>query len=205
MKMQPCAAHKPMRFSLFHFFLVAFGVGGMLLSACFDLLFRRVEHFGMNQLAGFVVSTLVVLAGLRKMALYRQRGLEGILLAVYLAGILFMGLRPDGHNLLQAKAILAWTGFSESDFIINIMGFIPLGYLMMSYFGSHPRLHHHHQRALAAMVLLCGLALSLGIELIQVDLPGRCSSLYDLLANGLGMLGGVAYGLMEKRFSPPGD
>ena len=187
--MQPCAAHKPMRFSLFHFFLVAFGVGGMLLSACFDLLFRRVEHFGMNQLAGFVVSTLVVLAGLRKMALYRQRGLEGILLAVYLAGILFMGLRPDGHNLLHAKAILAWTGFSESDFIINI----------------HPRLHHHHQRALAAMVLLCGLALSLGIELIQVDLPGRCSSLYDLLANGLGMLGGVAYGLMEKRFSPPGD
>ena len=57
----------------------------------------------------------------------------------------------------------------------------------------------------SAMVLLCGLALSLGIELIQVDLPGRCSSLYDLLANGLGMLGGVAYGLMEKRFSPPGD
>jgi VanZ family protein len=55
--------------------------------------------------------------------------------------------------------------------------------------------------ALAVVVLACGLAISLGIELIQIRLPGRCSSLYDLLANGLGMLGGIATYLMEIKFS----
>jgi hypothetical protein len=200
--MQPSAAQKPMRFSLFHYFLVVLGAGGMLLSACFDLLHNKPEHFGINQLAGFVVSTLVVLAGLRKMALSQQRRWDGILLAVYLAGIFFMGLRPVGHSLPVNGAFLIQAGFSESDFIINIIGFLPLAYLMMSYFGADRRIPDPN--ALAVMVLACGLAISLGIELIQVRLPGRCSSLYDLLANGLGLLGGIAYYLMEKKFSPAG-
>ncbi len=128
--------YKKKQFSLFSLFLLFIGISGMIFAVTFDFFKASVPNFGINQLAGFVVSAIIALAGLRKIALLRARIWDGLLLLVYLAGILFMGLRSKNHGLNRSSGMLQDLSFSFSDAAINILGFFPLGYLMMSYFLS---------------------------------------------------------------------
>ncbi|MFC1535295.1 VanZ family protein [Thermodesulfobacteriota bacterium] len=89
--------------------------------------------------------------------------------------------------------------FSFSDVTINILGFIPLGYLMMSYFLSSDRIQK--KIPVICLIIAACIGISLLIELSQYYLPGRSSSLLDLLFNGLGAFGGIIYYLFEKRLS----
>jgi hypothetical protein len=191
--------YKKKNFSLFNFFLLFIGISGMIFAATFDIFKDSVPNFGLNQLAGFVVSAIIAMTGLRRIELVRARMWDGLLLVVYLAGILFMGLRSTSHFLDRSSGILQNLSFSFSDVAINFLGFIPLGYLMMSYLILSERIQKR-VHAICVTIAAC-IGISLLIEVSQYYLPGRTSSLIDLLFNGLGAIGGIGYCLIEKRFS----
>ena len=191
--------YKEKQFPLTSLFLLFIGVSGMVFAVTFDFFKASIPNFGINQIAGFVVSTIIALAGLRKIELLRARLWDGLLLLVYLAGILFMGLKYEIHGHNRSSGMLQSLGFSFSDATINILGFIPLGYLMMSYFLSSDRI----QKKIPVIFLTIGtcIGISLLIELLQYYLPGRTSSLLDLLFNSFGAICGISYSLLEKRLS----
>jgi hypothetical protein len=191
--------HKKKHFSLFKFFLLFIGISGMIFAATFDFFKAGPPSFGMNQLAGFVVSAIIALAGLRRIEFVRARMWDGLLLVFYLAGILFMGLRSKGYGIYRSSGMLQDLNLYFSDVAINFLGFVPLGYLMMSYLLSSDRIQKK-VHAICLTITAC-IGLSLLIEVSQYYIPGRASSLIDLLFNGLGAIGGIGYCLLEKRLS----
>ncbi len=123
--------YKKKQFSFFSLFLLFIGISGMIFAITFDLFKANRPDFGINQSAGFVVSAIIALAGLRTIKLLKARIWDGLLLLVYLAGILFMGLRSKGHGLSRSSGMLQGLSLSFSDVAINVLGFIPLSYMMM--------------------------------------------------------------------------
>jgi len=191
--------YKKKQFSLVSFFLLFIGITGMIFAVTIDFFKASVPNFGINQLAGFVISTIIALAGLRKIGVLKARRWDGLLLLVYLAGILFMGLKFENHGLTKSSSMLHDLRFSFSDVAVNILGFIPLGYLMVSYFFSSDR-KQKKVHVICLSITAC-IVISFIIELSQYYIPGRSSSLVDLLFNGLGAFGGIIYYLLEKRLS----
>jgi len=191
--------YKNKNFSLFSLILLFIGISGMIFAGTIDFFKASAPNFGINQLAGFVISTIIALAGLRKIAVLKARIWDGLLLLVYLAGILFMGLRPVNNGLTNSSGMLYGLKFSFSDAAINILGFIPLGYLLMSYFFSSDRIQK--KVPVICLSIAACIGISLIIELSQYYVPGRSPSLLDLLFNGLGAFGGIIYYFLEKRLS----
>jgi glycopeptide antibiotics resistance protein len=74
------------------------------------------------------------------------------------------------------------------DILENVLLFVPLGFTMTGYFT------HRRIRTLAAItvVLLLSLCVSYSVEVLQLFMPGRFTSLTDVLSNtagaGLGAL-----------------
>lgn len=102
-----------------------------------------------------------------------------------------------------------WKDFSFSfsylsDVIVNILGFIPLGFLIFGYLCARGDTALGRSMIL---VIFLGSFLSLAIEIIQVYLPGRSSQLMDLLTNILGTtLGAIGFYLYSRRrMSEPGN
>jgi hypothetical protein len=75
------------------------------------------------------------------------------------------------------------------DIVINILGFMPFGFVLYAYLQYAKRLGK--LRSLLLTVFLGGIT-SLAIELLQVYLPSRESSLLDLIDNTLGTALGTA-------------
>lgn len=87
---------------------------------------------------------------------------------------------PSKHDLMNV-----------SDVTINILGFIPFGLVLVMYLESTRR--WRSWKAIA-FVIVCGFLISLAIELLQVLLPTRDSSLLDLINNTLGTAIGAGLG-----------
>jgi hypothetical protein len=183
--------------SFFGIFLLLLGIGGMIYTAVFDFFKAGLPSFGIDQLAGFVISAILALAGLRKIAILRARIWDVLLLVVYFAGILFMGLKSEGSGYTWSKGMLQDLTFHASDVIANFLGFIPFSYLTMSFLIASQRVQKISS-AVYLTIATCG-GISLLIELSQHFIPGRISSILDLFFNGLGVIVGIIYCLLENR------
>jgi len=74
------------------------------------------------------------------------------------------------------------------DVVVNILGFIPFGFFFYAWLWK-PSTRNDFSTAL--LVALLGAGISLAIELLQVFLPTRDSSLTDLINNILGTCAGI--------------
>ena len=85
----------------------------------------------------------------------------------------------------------AATRLMTFDVVINVVGFIPLGFLL---FALVTRVTSVSRRSALATTIVTGFVLSLGIEAAQAWIPSRSSSVLDLLLNTMGTgLGSVAF------------
>jgi hypothetical protein len=186
--------------SLSGFMLVITGTAVMCSAATIDVIYARNNGFGLQQLSILIVGLIATLAGLRSLLYPDRRIWDGVLFIVYFAGIVFMGLKPSnpgGHGI-GINGLLGIEAFSRLDFCLNIFGFIPLSYLMMSCFDVDPDTKPRKRRIFFAFCF--GLGVSLGLEITQHSIPGRFSSIYDLLANGVGTLAGIVFYVTGKRW-----
>lgn len=87
---------------------------------------------------------------------------------------------------------LLWRGHYLQDTLLNLLGFVPFGFLAFRYLGAGVPIRPVRAAVLA---LLSGTALTLMIEIGQVWLPARVSSGTDVLLNVLGTALGVFLGL----------
>lgn len=94
---------------------------------------------------------------------------------------------PERYSVLHETFLeLPWDEFDPSwgyckNVLINIGGFVPLGFLFCAYFSSVRRL----DRAVLATIVLGGVV-SLAIEVLQALLPTRHSGMTDIISNTLG-------------------
>ena len=108
-----------------------------------------------------------------------------VLLAAWLAGLLFMTLRPSsGRGSLLNLVPLSFEGpGAVVDAVLNVGVFVPLGLLLAAAAIRFP------------VALLIGLLLSVTIELSQfVVQVGRTSDINDLITNTTGTVLGWAVG-----------
>jgi hypothetical protein len=180
--------------------IVGIGLGGMVLSCTFDFIRNSEFNLGTNQMAGFVVSAIIMLSGLRRLPFMGVHQWHGLLLAIYLAGTFFMGLKTRDQRHSPSLWPLQDMGVFLGDVAINFLGFVPLGYLMISYLLARKGARKTSFQLFLA-VTLC-LSISFLIEIAQYFLPGRTSSLIDLLFNISGAFVGISCGILEyKLFS----
>lgn len=78
------------------------------------------------------------------------------------------------------------TSSYAKDVVINIAGFVPLGFFFCAYFSAKHRISHP-----ARATVLLGGAISLTIEILQAYLPMRDSGMTDVITNTLGTAVGV--------------
>jgi glycopeptide antibiotics resistance protein len=98
---------------------------------------------------------------------------------------------PDKFNVLRKDLLqIEWKNFKLKsstfwDFTINILGFMPLGYLFVTQrvlFGTSETA----LRLSIGLAILGGTCISLVIEILQTSLPARYSSASDLISNSCG-------------------
>ena len=131
---------------------------------------------------------------------------------VYASGQPFRGWRvppPDVARFLTAP----WPRYvTLEDILINIVAYVPVGFLLALALRPHARTHRAAGLAMAASI-----ALSIALEYMQTLLPNRVASNVDVLTNGIGtVLGALAaplfgptrqlgqrlFGLRERWFEP---
>jgi VanZ family protein len=114
-----------------------------------------------------------------------------LLLIVYASWFPFAGWRSSGLSpfaFINLQPQRYWTGF---DVMVNIVGYMPLGVLMV--LSLHPLV----RRAWAVLVAAIGGILVSGtMEVVQNYLPSRVPSNLDLLTNSVGCLAGAVLGLL---------
>jgi len=101
---------------------------------------------------------------------------------------------PAGFHILKKRLIsLPWTDFQANkgfliDFIINLLGFIPLGFILCASFTESGGIFQ--KKAILFSAILCFL-ISLFIEIAQAWIPSRSSQGLDLILNTTGALIGT--------------
>jgi VanZ family protein len=113
-----------------------------------------------------------------------------LLLIVYASWFPFAGWRSSGLSpfaFINMQPQRYWTGF---DVMVNIVGYMPLGVLMV--LSLHPLV----RRAWAVLAAgVGGILVSGTMEVVQNYLPSRVPSNLDLLTNSVGCLAGAVLGL----------
>jgi len=112
---------------------------------------------------------------------------------------------PAGFKILKKNFLklsdnaLKLKGSSLQDMCINILGFIPLGFLIYLVLN----VHHIFSKATSwqriMLAVIGGTAISLMVEILQAYLPTRNSSLSDLIFNSFGTGIGVILALITLR------
>jgi hypothetical protein len=111
----------------------------------------------------------------------------------------------NGHDLLipavfhsLRKVVLSLPGRNEwldrwniMDITVNVFGFVPFGFFLYAWLRQGQNIPAPSGYGLS---ILLGFCLSLGIELAQAFIPGRDSSLMDVLSNTIGTAAGAYLG-----------
>jgi len=119
---------------------------------------------------------------------YRGSALVWVLLLAYASLYPFTPLRPPSSEVLRGMFVLS-RHVIRSDVVFNIVAYVPLGTLLCLYFRSAGE----RGRAIAKAVGIAAV-FSLAMEVAQLFVPGRVSSVVDLLANAGGaLLGALAF------------
>lgn len=125
----------------------------------------------------------------------RERVIAASSLAVYLIALALIAFWPEhvdrgASTLIRAiTRVLPWATHERIEFTSNIALFVPFGLLGALLL---------HRRIWLAIV--AGLAISVFVELVQgAFLPGRTSSVWDVVANTLGTVIGVALAALVRR------
>ncbi len=179
-----------MRISCFETLLTLSGGLLILLSLLPDLFHLGSAGIGYDQLAGIVIGCILILISLRRLLLPNQRKWDWLLFGVYLAGILFMGLHPGDFQAAHSTRLFHLGNVGFFDLLVNITGFIPLGFLAMAAM-AYRQGHKESLRHIVVAISL-GMMISILLESLQYYwIPGRYSSAYDLIANTAGTAIGV--------------
>lgn len=108
------------------------------------------------------------------------------------------GRFPSPNILKQISIKQFLDGNLLTDFLLNIVGFIPLGFVTALLYWFTMKQPSFNSR-LVVTALIFGFLVSIFIEYTQIFLPGRSSHLHDLLLNVAGQLSGIAiFGLCLK-------
>jgi len=132
-----------------------------------------------------------VVARPRASPVARAALLAYLLLIVYASWFPFSGWRSSGLSpfaFLNLQPQRYWTAF---DVMVNIVGYMPLGVLMV--LALHPAVRGLWAVAVAAVG---GILVSGTMEVVQNYLPSRVPSNLDLLTNSGGCLAGAVLGLL---------
>ena len=179
------------------FILLLTGTAIMILGVATDSLHIGSSRFGPRHLSIIIVGGIVTLCGLRKLLFPSQTKLDDVLLAAYLLGLLFMGIEPLSFEVSTKKYFLIVGPVSlNKDLIINVLGFLPFGYLLMSYLLDKNNLK---KISAIAVTVLVGAGISLSLEMLQYVIPGRISSLSDWILNSIDTFLGVCLYLLSAR------
>lgn len=107
--------------------------------------------------------------------------------------------RPFKYSILSPIwRDIAFTKSSIYDILLNILGFIPFGFIFaMARWGKYQRLASRDY----LIIIFAAAALSLMIELAQVFLPTRHSQMIDVVCNTIGAFaGGYLFHLVRYHF-----
>ena len=124
--------------------------------------------------------------------------------ALYALMLAYASLFPFQGWHLPQEGMLAWCAphfpdrISRSDLLVNVIAYLPLGFLLLRMLP--------HQGAKALPLLLAtaaGTALSFAMELTQTFLPSRTSSTLDLFTNGSGTMLGALFALCWRESAAP--
>ena len=86
-----------------------------------------------------------------------------------------------------------WHAFDARDIAVNLLAYLPLGFFAFATFASF---RSRFTAALGAVLL--GFTMSVSIELVQLVIVNRSSSLVDIAANTIGTIGGAIAGWAWK-------
>lgn len=173
-----------------NFLLALFGGVLILVGLLADIFISSTSGIGLLQMAAFVIGGILLLFGLRCLVIPEQPKWNWLFVAVYLSGMLFMGLRSNNEYGLHENIFLTMHSFNLQDLSINIIGFLPFGFLLMAALSISWSIGQS-----IFITVLTAFLVSLSIESMQFCcVPGRYSSGYDLLANTFAaVLGTLVY------------
>lgn len=123
-------------------------------------------------------------------------------------GKLHLEIPPRMHTLEKPILSPPWIGLKLNrnyfiDIIVNIIGFIPLGFILST---TLFKFNVTSEKRVVLMTVASCFILSLTIEIIQAWMPSRSSSMLDLMSNTSGALIGVLiYLLIVKLVGAEAD
>ncbi|HEY6095760.1 MAG TPA: VanZ family protein [Gallionellaceae bacterium] len=112
------------------------------------------------------------------------------LFIVYASLAPFTGWQEQGVSLLEVMTAPLAQTFTWFDFVINLLAYLPFGFLLQMLLRPHLP-----PRSGLVLALLLGCGMSLLMEYAQLYLPSRVSSNSDLLSNSMGVLLGALLAL----------
>ena len=182
------------------FLLFLTGICGIIFFVFADFFMSAKSiSFGINQLTGLIISAVILICGiLEPKSRYGQK-LYLVLLILYFFGLLFTGFKPDYYSQVNTNLLFSLSKPPISDLIINVLGFVPFSYVFFSFISSSANFKSHLWPFF--LIFSSGILISVSIETVQYFIPGRTSSLIDLLANSFGTLLGLLFFYIFDRLS----
>jgi glycopeptide antibiotics resistance protein len=129
---------------------------------------------------------------------FHRHPLLSLLTGAYLAFVGWLTLTPQDQHTDESQLVvrvldaLHLRGYAESidysrfEFLANVGLFVPVGVFLLLMFGAGGWW----------LALVASFAMTVGIESLQHEIPGRVPDDRDLLANGMGAVIGVGIALV---------